>query len=227
MRRLALLALLLGTAPAQATGGTVVLVPGSGFSGVGPREEIRLAIGREHWRDWGLRTVAARYRAGRRGARDVREAVARAQRHGPVCVYGESSGGTWALLAAAALDVACVAVSVAPTDQETWAESEEHGARVLATKRWPRYFGGPDEDDAFEPLDVWAFAAPAVPVFLLYAAGDQVVPPQQGEVFAPVAGDVRMHVLREGRRFFVHSRVRRADLLRARGLMRAFVDQRL
>lgn len=226
MRRLALLAVLLSAAPAQAAG-TVVLVPGSGFSGVGPREEVRLAIGREHWDNWGFRTVEVRYRAGRRGARDVREAVARAQRHGPVCVYGESSGGTWALLAAAALDVACVAVSVAPTDQDTWAESEEHGARVLSTERWPRYFGGPDEDDAFEPLDVWTTAAPAVPVFLLYAAGDQVVPPQQGEVFAPVAGNVRVRVMREGRRFFVHSRVRRADLLRARGLLRAFVDKRI
>ncbi|MFL5845935.1 MAG: alpha/beta hydrolase family protein [Solirubrobacteraceae bacterium] len=225
MRRLLLVAglALAWTAPAGAAG-TVVLVPGSGFSGISPREDVRLAIGVQHWRDWGFATRLVRYRPGKRGEHDVQAAVARAERHGPVCVYGESSGGTWALLAAATQDAACVVVSAAPTDQETWARSEAHGARVLARQRWPTYFGLAGEDDDYEPYDVWTAFEPVVPAMLIYAASDQVVPPQQGRIFATVPGDVRLTVLGRGARTFVHSGVSRTQLLRARGAARTFVS---
>jgi hypothetical protein len=222
MKRLALLAALVWATPASAAG-TLLIVPGSGFSGVGPRQEPRLALGVQHWRDWGFATRFVRYRAGKRGLSDVQQAVARAKRRGPVCLYGESSGGTWALLAAVTEGAACVVVAAAPTDQETWARSGAHGARILSTERWPRYFGAPDEDDDYEPYDVWLAFRPAVPALLLYAVGDLSVPLQQGRIFATVPGDVRLRVLHRGGRLFVHNKVSREDLLPALAEVRAMI----
>lgn len=224
MKRLILLVALVWAAPAGAAG-TVVLVPGSGFSGIGPREQPRLAISERHWRDWGFNTRYVRYRAGKRGEDDVQQAVANARRKGPVCLYGESSGGTWALLAAATQGAACVVVAAAPTDQESWARSDAHGAQILATERWPRYFGAPDEDNDFEPYDVWMAFRPAIPTLLLYAVRDLAVPVQQGRIFATVPGDIRLRVLRRGPRVFVHSKVRRADLVEAHRAARAMVKE--
>jgi hypothetical protein len=198
-------------------------VPGSGFSGIGPREQPRLALGVQHWRDWGFDTRFVRYGAGKRGLQDVQQAVARAKQDGPVCIYGESSGGTWALLAAATESVACVVVAAAPTDQETWARSSAHGAQVLSTRRWPGYFGGRDEDNDYEPYDVWLAFRPTVPALLLYAVGDESVPLQQGRLFATVPGNVRLRVLHRGGRLFVHNKVSRADLLPALAEVRAMI----
>lgn len=205
---------------------TVLLIPGSGFSGIGPHETPRLAVGVQHWRDWGFRTRVVRYRAGRRGLADVRRAVARTTNPSRTCLYGESSGGTWALIAAADAGVACVIASASPTDQETWAQSDAHGAQVLSTERWPRYFGrSPDEDDDYEPYDVWSAFEPEVPALLVYAANDLTVPPQQGRWFATVPGDVTLRVLPRGHAAFVHSKVGRSALIAARTAMRRFVVQ--
>lgn len=225
MKRLLVLAALLAWAAPAGAAGTLVLVPGSGFSGVGPHEDANLALGQQHWRDWGFDTKVVRYRPGRRGLADVQDAVARAKKDGPVCLYGESSGGTWALLAAATEGAACVVASAAPTDQETWARSKEHGARVLSRKRWPRYFGTADEDGDYEPYDVWLAFRPPVAALLMYGAGDLTVPPQQGRIFDTVPGDVRLKVLRRGTRKFVHSNVLREDLLPALGEARALIHQ--
>lgn len=226
MRRLVLLATLAYAVPAGASG-TVVLVPGSGFHGIGPQKEIRLSIAAQQWRDWGFRTRLVRYREGRAGLRDVRAAISaagRARPDEPVCVYGESSGGTFALLAAAADNGArCLVIAASPTDQETWALSDRRGAQRLSREVWPGYFGGPSQDDSFEPYDVWSAFRPTVPVMLLYAQGDQAVPAQQGKIFATAPGDVRLRVLHQGARMFVHNRVARDDLLRARGEARTFV----
>lgn len=206
---------------------TVLLVPGSGFHGVGPRKPIRLSIGADHWRRWGYRTRVVRYAAGRRGLADVAAAIRTAKRARPrlpLCVYGESSGGTWALVAAAGdPDVDCLVVSASPTDQETWARSDRGGALRLATEVWPGYFGTAGEDADYEPYDVWLAFRPAIPVFLVYAQGDQAIPAQQGKIFATVPGDIRLRVLHEGRRMFVHNEVDRDELLRVRGEARTFV----
>lgn len=205
----------------------VVLVPGSGFHGVGPRKSIRLSIGADHWRRWGYRTTTVRYRAGPRGFRDVAAAIAAARKRRPrlpLCVYGESSGGT-AVLVAVARDpgVACVVISASPLDQETWAQSDRHGAQRLAREVWPGYFGDAAADDRYEPYDVWSLTQPAVPAFLIYAMGDQAIPAQQGRLFATLPGDVRLRVLREGGRMFVHNRVWSKQLVRVRGEARSFV----
>ena len=208
--------------------GTVILVPGSGFNGAEAVNAERMSIRAPTWRRWGYRTRVAAYRAGKAGLVDVTTAVRRARRAAPrrpLCVYGESSGGTWALLVAARTpDVDCVVALGAVTDQETLARSPHRPARHLGATMWPRRFGGPDEDDGWEPFDVWGTMTVPVPVLLAYSENDRVVPPQQGELFARVAPFGELRVLRPGRHQFVHAQVDPGDFVRARRAARALAD---
>lgn len=232
---LAVLVVALASAPAAAEvpqpaapSAVVVLVPGSGFNGAGVANAERMTFRAGSWRRWGFRTRIAPYRAGKAGLTDVTRAVRDARRASPglpVCVYGESSGATWALLVAArTTDVACVVALAAPTDQETLAASPYRRARHLGGTMWPRRFGSADEDDAWEPYDVWSETVVRVPVLLGYSRGDRTVPPQQGRIFAPVAPESELRVLRRGARGFVHARVHRDDLVALRRAARALVE---
>ncbi|MDX6639219.1 MAG: hypothetical protein QOF12_230 [Solirubrobacteraceae bacterium] len=205
----------------------VLLVPGSGFRGSGEHGDSTLSIPTRTWRRWGFRTAVAAYRPGAAGLRDVTNtlrAVAGAAPTAPLCVYGESSGGTWALVAAADFKaVSCVVVAAAPTDQETWAHSRRHAAHVFAHTVWPGYFGPPPRDNAFEPYDVWKAARPAIPVFAIYAVGDPIVPAQQGQLFTRLVPGSTLRVLRPGAHPFVHSHVSAGDYVRAVAEVRRFV----
>lgn len=237
MRALAFAVLVAAFAPSPAVAkvsqpaapsAVVVLVPGSGFNGAGVANAERMSFRVGAWRRWGFRTRIAAYRAGKAGLTDVTRAVHAARNASPglpVCVYGESSGGTWALLVAArTADVACVVALAAPADQETLAASPYRRARHLGATMWPRRFGSADEDDRWEPYDVWSAAAAPVPVLLGYSRGDRTVPPQQGRIFAPVAPESELRVLRRGTRGFVHARVRPEDLVALRRAARALVE---
>ena len=207
----------------------VVMIPGSGFNGAGTANVSRMSLALGDWRRWGFRTKVAAYRRGRAGLRDVTrlvEEVHRATPGLPLCLYGESSGGTWALLVAAAHPelVDCAVVLAAPTDQETLARAPDHPARHLARVVWPRYFGAATADDVFEPFDVWSAAAPTtLPVLAVYSRGDEIVPPQQGELLAGLSPLVDLRVLRRGRHSFVHANVAPSDFVAARRAARALV----
>lgn len=239
MRRAAVLALALlasaAAAPARAAvpqprapTATVVMVPGSGFNGARAANAARMSFKIASWRTWGFRTKVAPYRAGKAGYLDVLRAVRSARRSAPalpVCVYGESSGATFALLLAARTPgVDCVIALAAPTDQETLARASARRARHLGATMWPRRFGPADADDAWEPYDVWGARAVAVPTLLAYSAGDDVVPPQQGELLATVAPQAELRLLRSGRHRFVHAPVDPADFVRTRRAARALVE---
>lgn len=200
---------------------TVVMVPGSGFNGARVRNALRMSFKEDVWRSWGFRTKVAPYRRGKAGLVDVTRVVRRAVRETPglpLCVYGESSGGTWALLVATRVaDVDCVIALAAPTDQETLARAADYGAQHLARTVWPRYFGSSPGDDVYEPFDVWsASAPPPIPVLAVYSDGDTIVPAQQGELFAPISGFVELRVLPRGRHSFVHAKVDTGAFVRAR-----------
>ncbi len=205
----------------------MVLVPGSGFHGVGPHHRYGLSLSGAVWRGWGYHPRLARYRAGKDGLADVAATVRAARRArptAPLCIYGESSGGTWALVAAAHdPEVDCVVASAAPTDQETWARSDRHGAQRLARVVWPGFFGDAAHDDAYEPFDVWRSVRPQIPAFLIYATDDQAVPAQQGRLFATLGPETTLRVLARGRHGFVHGDVNAAQLVRARGAVSRFV----
>jgi len=204
----------------------VLLLPGSGFQGAGEAEERTLSIRAAVWEEWGLEARIAAYGRGRQGAEDAVAAVRAARAEDPrraICLYGESSGGTWALLAATRVPgVTCVVAAAAPTDEETWLRSRPREAQLFARVVWPRFFGGPREDDRFEPLDAWRAARPGVPVALLYATGDRIVPPAQGRVMAGVTNGP-LRVLPPGEARFVHGGVDAAALDRALAETRAFV----
>ena len=205
----------------------VVMIPGSGFNGAGVANARRMSFKEDRWRRAGFRTKVAPYRRGKAGLGDVLRVIRRAAASAPglpLCLYGESSGGTWALLATARLAVVrCAIVLAAPTDQETLARAAPHGARHLARTVWPRYFGAAAADDAWEPFDVWSTGVPQTPVLLAYSDGDPIVPPQQGELFAPLSALTELRVLRHGTHQFVHAKVRTGDFWQARHAAEALV----
>lgn len=204
---------------------TVLLVPGSGFRGADAYDGDRMAIGETTWRRWGFRVKVVAYGPGKAGRDDVASAMLAARRHDPkgrICLYGESSGGTWALVAAAGNpEVDCVIASSAPADEETWLRSKRRVARTFARRIWPAYFGTGTEDDSFEPFDVWRADRPAVPAFLVVASNDQTVPPDQGTVMDRLPGTT-LRVLSGGRAPFVHSRVSARQLGRVKAQVRTF-----
>jgi hypothetical protein len=203
--------------------GVVVLVPGSGFNGADSGNAERMSLRVPTWRRWGLRTVIAEYRRGRAGLLDVRRALRRARASTPelpLTVYGESSGGTWSLLAAADGLVDRAVVFAAPTDQETLAASKQRLARHLGGDVWPRYFGDADEDNMFEPFDVWSEGPPLLPLLLAYSRGDGIVPPQQGELLAGTDPAIGLQVLDSGKHQFVHAQVDPVDFVTLRRAVR-------
>ena len=114
--------------------GTVVIVAGSAWTGTGAHGQ-RLVWG--HVGDAlvaaGYRTVAIPVGAGPGpGLASIKRAIWAEQRRGapgPLCVYGESSGGHLALLAAQQVNgLDCVATSGAPTDLSAWRSAAPSGA---------------------------------------------------------------------------------------------------
>lgn len=210
----------------------VLLVPGSAFQGSDARDVSELVIPPRRWRAWGFATVAVGYGEGRAGSRDVARMLreTRAAHPGtPLCLYGESSGGVWSLLAVArSRTVSCVVAAAAPTDAESWERAPGPGPQYFGGEVWRRYFGPDPEDDPFEPFDVWRALRPADDVLLLYAANDPIVPTEQGRLLLRTAQ--RRHrslrILRRGDRSFVHSAVDEGDLRAAVAAVRRFVRKR-
>lgn len=205
-------------------------MPGSGFAGAGTEAAEDLVVPPARWEAWGFRPVAVPYRAGAVGDDDVAVALRHVRAdnpRSPICVYGESAGGTWALLAVArSRSVSCVITVAAPTDADTWQDgARSPAARYFADEVWPAYFGRGAQDDAYEPYDVWRRLRPADRLLLLSADDDPLVPPQQARLLAGVTIARRTVVrsLPEGPEAFVHSSVARRPLTRALARMRAFV----
>lgn len=223
----AVFALALG-AEAQAQPAVVALIPGSGFNGAKASYVGRMSFAPDVWRGAGHETVPVPYRRGKRGLQDVLAGVRLIDRRhpfSPLCLYGESSGGAWALQAAVRTGVVdCLIVVAGVTDQETLATSPFRLARRLGAKIWPRYFGPAKADGYFEPYDLWARAAPDVPALLAYGESDRVVPAQQGELVASVAPTAELRVLRPGPRRFAHARAHAGDFVAAREAAVALIE---
>ena len=109
--------------------GTVLLVHEGGWSGPDAAAQRRLsAFPGAALRRRGHRTVSVDYARGRAGLDSVLEEVA--ARGGRVCLYGESAGGTLALLAAARdRRIRCVLAFGAPTDFGAWRRDAARRAR--------------------------------------------------------------------------------------------------
>ena len=229
IRLLAVVLVLAGAAEAHAQRAVVAMVPGSGFNGAKASYVSRMSFGPDVWEGAGHQTIPVPYRRGKPGLKDVVNGVILVRNRFPsstLCLYGESSGGTWALQAAARLPdlVDCVVVVSGVTDQETLAASPYRLARHLGREVWPGYFGPTRSDSAFEPFDTWSSEVPDVPLLLAYAKADRIVPAQQGELLAEVVPHATLRVLDPGPRRFAHARAHAGQFVRTRAEAVALVD---
>jgi acetyl esterase/lipase len=196
----ALLALGLLPAPARAAAAdappTMLLLHGGAWFAAGPAVTATMAPVGDRFEAIGFRTVAVDYQPGPAGIVDIQGAYdAAARTGGPVCAYGESAGGHWALmLAVLRPDIACVIALAAPTDFADPAALllRDLGLRAL----------GPD----LVPLSP-AYFAPLITAPTLLAAGfdDRLVPPGQAErMAAALGGASRVMTLGPGSQRWMH-----------------------
>lgn len=184
-------------APGGVERGTVVLLHGGAWSTSG-RAVMRTVAGpARRFRREGWRTVNADYGSGAGGLRDVLRVVdAQLARGGPVCLYGESAGGHWALLAATRRPgVDCVIALAAPTELERVPDGSTLGILATAT------FG--DRRAALSPAR--SASTIRARVLLGYGLTDTVVPLPQGLQMRLLTPRASLVVLPRGDREWLHT----------------------
>lgn len=211
--------------------GLVVLVHGGGWAGPDqPRQwNIDWWPGRmfraAHWS-----TVAIDYAAGTDGLNSVlselRAALATAPR-GRVCVYGESSGGHLALLAAAQLPaLRCVITLGAPTDLDRWRDDAARGGEPgwvgTYAETVPQTFGPGPVAPEWEPVRVADRIA--APVLMVGQGDDRALPIRgQMEAFATVKPSTALLVTGPGAQPYLHGSFSQTSRQQFEARMRAFL----
>lgn len=198
--------------PARAT---MIMVHGGGWGGPSDRAQRVLMevpgklLLRRSWR-----VASITYAEGTAGLDDilttVRAEIERRTSNGPLCLYGESSGGHLALVAAARLGdkIDCVIGVGAPADLPLYlatakAGSDEH--RFVAD-RAREYFGTSDADLA--PWDPVSLAGSVrADVLLIRARDDTFVPATQSASYAAAHPATRTVTLQAGGMTFVHGSI--------------------
>jgi acetyl esterase/lipase len=191
--------LVFGFAAGSAAGAappTMLLLHGGAWVAAGPEVTATMEPIGDRFEAIGFRTVAVDYNPGPAGIVDILSAYdAAAHTGGPVCAYGESAGGHWALiLAVLRPDIACVIALAAPTD---FADPAALPLRQLGERTL-----GPELVD-LSPLNF----APLITAPTLLAAGfdDRLVPPDQARhMAAAVGGPVEVEELGPGSERWMH-----------------------
>ena len=191
--------------------GTMLLFHRGGWAAEGPAAVRALRPMAERFRSWGWRTLTSTYRNGRAGLADVLATFDyTARRYGPepVCAYGESSGGYWALVLAERRPLLrCVIAAAAPTDLAAWAaEVGNPATRAYVRRTLPAVFGrGRAALARASPARSWR-PGMRVRVLLMYADDDPLVPLAQGTAMHRRAGGSVLLRLPAGRAAWVHAR---------------------
>lgn len=214
----AVLLFALAAPAARAAEPTMLVIHGGAWVITGPEVTATLRPVADRFAAYGFRPQLVDYAPGVAGFADVVAAYdAAARAGGPVCAYGESAGGHWALmLAVARPGIACVIAAAAPTD---FADTAALGLRDLAQAAL-----GPDLVD-LTPLGF----APAITAPTLFAAGfdDRLVPPgQAGRMAAAVGGPARVVELPPGSEPWMHGTAAPEAIARLHATERAFAVSR-
>lgn len=186
--------------------GTVLLLPGSGWASPTPAAQERvLANVGDLYHDAGYRVAAYDYAYGPAAAlQSVRRAVVAEHRRlksGPLCVYGESSGGHLALLLANRMRIIdCVITFGAPTSFVAYAEeaaerTDQPGYQYSMENHIVPMFGSdPAEWAPWEPASI--VTPVRTPVLMMITADDPIVPVDQifhlpgAKTYIPPRGDI-------------------------------------
>ena len=201
--------------PAGPARATMVMVHGGGWGGPSDQaQRLLMEVPGKLLLQRSWRVVSTTYREGKAGLDDVlktvRAEIDRRTSNGPICLYGESSGGHLSLLAAARLgdEIDCVIGVGAPTDLPLYlatakAGSDEH--RFVAG-RAREYFGTRDAD--LEPWDPTGLAGSVrADVMLIRARDDTFVPASQSASYAAARPGTRVVTLQAGGTTFVHGSI--------------------
>lgn len=196
-------------APPRARG-TVLLLHAGGWKHLDGGRSYRvslMAAQARTLRSWGVRTGIVDYRAKRSGLGDVLAAYDSAQRRydtKPICLWGESAGGTLALLAAERRTAtSCVIAVGAPVDLV--AANQFMPGGVVATLARAAF--GATVQDLREFSAIVHGATIRARTLLAYALNDPLVPAVEGIRMAQLVPGSRLLLARPGLTRWVHSSV--------------------
>jgi acetyl esterase/lipase len=168
--------------PVGAPVGTMLIVHGGGWTGHDGDVQRHLLTARgDLFLARGWRVVSVDYDEGPQGIQDVMDVagaeLARGTSNGPLCIYGESSGGHIALMVAARMrSIDCVIGVGTPTDLKLYADEEAGNANPkvgLVTSQISRLFG--TTADALAPFDLVTLAPQIRADILLVREADDVL----------------------------------------------------
>jgi len=201
--------------PAGPARATMIMVHGGGWVGHDHRaQQLLMEAPGELLLGQGWRVVSLDYEEGAAGLDDVlktvRAEIERRTSNGPLCLYGESSGGHLALVAAARLgdQIDCVIGLGAPADLPLYLATAKSGSdshrAVAGLVR--KYFGTSDAELA--PWDPVALVGSIqADVLLMHAGDDTLVPATQAASFAAARPATRTVTLEPGPMPFVHGSI--------------------
>jgi acetyl esterase/lipase len=201
--------------PAGPARATMIMIHGGGWAGHNDAAQRALMerpgklLLRRGWR-----VVSIDYEEGTAGLDDVlktaRAEIERGTSNGPLCLYGESSGGHLALVAAARLgdEVNCVIGLGAPADLPLYLATAKSGSpqHRFVARLVRKYFGTSDTELApWDPVSL--VGSIKADVLLMHGANDTLVPATQSASFAAAHPATRTVTLQAGRLPFVHGSI--------------------
>lgn len=168
--------------PPGAVRGTMIMVHAGGWAGHDEyAQDLLVERPGQELLAQGWRIVSLDYEEGTAGLQDILNAagseLARRTGNGPVCIYGESSGGHLALVAASRLRaIDCVVALGAPTDLNLYqqeAAASVDGRLKIVAYQMTRFFGTTDAENA--PWNPASLAATIQSDVMLFHEDDDAI----------------------------------------------------
>ena len=224
------------SAPATVRG-TMLLVHGGGWTGPAPMAQQGLmTTPGDTLTQRGWKIVSVDYRAGAAGLQDVIDAAGAElvqPSGGLLCIYGESAGAQFALVAASRVPgVDCVVAMGPPADFEAYQNevrvSNDSNRRIIAGQMASVFGSTPDERAPNDPVKI----ANTIPgdVLIMREADDPLIPVEQVENFVAARPTTQRVDLEAApgsdlSQFFVHGTLSENGRNQYRAAIGSFVDR--